>query len=854
MRGYADEQMLEHVQKLVKNGFAVHLLKPKSKAPMLPEWSIVPKLTYKQLVQQYKAGMNLGVRTGKWSKIMDRWYLHIMDLDIRNADLVDEAREELESYLPDYAEYPCVLSGSGGESRHYYFLSPKPLRSTKLAHSDTFEMVYSKALKREVKKWDWEISLLGTGAQAVIPPSIHDVSDKPYIWLVPFDFIDLAIGDGPIIDDDTAALLGADGDDGDFDKDDPRYQPLGLDLDDIEEVLRKLPVDDWIEDREGWYRMGMAIHHETGGSKEGFDLWNKYSKRSKKFDIKNSKGRWKSFKNRRRPFRMASLQSVARDVDLDAALDDDIFENLDDDMDLESTKPKKSLADELLGELDSEIEFEDLSEIPDIDDDYVGTKRDQKIKKAKVESELGKKVPAKIARMNKTHFVVRIKSKTLVGIEYDDGSVEFASPTEVNNWYENDRVSTEKSTIPLSKAWLQHPQRRQFSQGVVFDPKNKNPNVYNLWRGWSVDEGDPKDCPLFLKHCKEIICRGDETCFRYLMGWLAHMVQFPEDKPGVAVAIRGRKGAGKDTIAVYFSKILKHHCMMISQKEHLIGRFNDHQKNLMFLHVEEGYWAGSKQDEGPLKSIITSPTVTIEPKGVNAFQINSVMRILMTSNEDWIVPASGPDERRYFVVDADDAYCRSGRLGKDAKVRKAYFDALRDERENGGPQALLAYLKDYDLTEFDVRDPPQTAALDEQKLAGLKNVDRWWADQLMDGELEFNTLQLSASRYQDWQSESVQAESEQIFEEYEQWFDKQRHQGERCSKEKLFLRLKQLTDDGMGKDRRVVNGKRTYITQIPALRECRKAFDKFEGTKLDWKRYGMSEGPPLKLNVSDDEI
>lgn len=845
--------MLEHVKKLVKYGFAVHLLKAKSKAPANNEWSTIPVLTYAQLTQQYKAGMNLGVRTGKWSKVCG-YYLHIMDFDIRKRDLVDEAREELITFLPDYLEYPTVMSGSGGESRHYYFLSPKPLRSIKLAHSDTFEMVYNKDLKRDVKKWDWEISLLGTGAQAVIPPSIHPDTGKPYVWLTQFDFADILVGDGPTIDDDTAALLGAGGDDEEYDKNDPRYAPIGLDIDDIEEIIKKLPVDDWVEDREGWYRMGMAIHHETGGSKEGFELWNKYSKQSKKFDVKNSKERWKSFKNRRRPFRMASLQSVARDVDLDAALDDDQFENLEDDMNLDA--PKKSRADDLLGEVDTGLIFEDLTEIPDIDDEYVGTKRDQKIKKAKVETELGKKVPAKIARMNKTHFVVRIKSKTVIGTEFKDGSVEFGSVTDFNNYYENDRVASEKSTIPLSKAWLQHPQRRNYSQGVVFEPKNEDPDFYNLWRGWSVEPDDTKSCKLFLKHCKEIICRGDEACFRYLMGWLAHMVQFPEEKPGVAAVVRGKKGAGKDTIAVYFARILKHHYMMVSQAEHLTGRFNDHQKNLMFLHVEEGYWAGSKQGEGPLKSIITSPTITIEPKGVNAFQINSVLRIYMTSNETWVVPASGSDERRYFVVDADDAYCRDGRLGKQPGVRKAYFDALKHERDNGGPQALLAYLMEYDITDFDVREPPDTAALDEQKLAGLKNVERWWADQLMEGELSFDIMQLSNSHYYSWTREPVMAVTTTIYDEYEAWFRKQRYHGDLLSPIQFFKKLHDLTGGKLERSRRLVNGERRYTTEIPTIKECRKQFDKAYGTKLDWKMYEIAESDPLFIDdmATEDEV
>src|SRR5690606_41414221 len=32
--------------------------------------------------------------------------------------------------------------------------------------------------------------------------------------------------------------------------------------------------------RDDWYRVGMAIHHETGGSEAGFKLWHDWSSRS----------------------------------------------------------------------------------------------------------------------------------------------------------------------------------------------------------------------------------------------------------------------------------------------------------------------------------------------------------------------------------------------------------------------------------------------------------------------------------------------------------------------------------------------------------------------------------------------
>lgn len=42
--------------------------------------------------------------------------------------------------------------------------------------------------------------------------------------------------------------------------------------------------------------------------------------------------------------------------------------------------------------------------------------------------------------------------------------------------------------------------------------------------------------------------------------------------------------------------------------------------------------------------------VLIKQKGLDGFHVTSVLRLLITSNERWVVPATG-DERRYFVQD-----------------------------------------------------------------------------------------------------------------------------------------------------------------------------------------------------------
>jgi hypothetical protein len=82
---------------------------------------------------------------------------------------------------------------------------------------------------------------------------------------------------------------------------------------------------------------------------------------------------------------------------------------------------------------------------------------------------------------------------------------------------------------------------------------------------------------------------------------------------------------------------------------------------------------------------------------VDKFQIPSVLRIMLTSNDAWMVPAT-KDERRYAVFNVASTH----------KDDHAYFKAIADQMAAGGYGAFLHYLQALDLTGFEVRKIPQT--------------------------------------------------------------------------------------------------------------------------------------------------
>ena len=114
----------------------------------------------------------------------------------------------------------------------------------------------------------------------------------------------------------------------------------------------------------------------------------------------------------------------------------------------------------------------------------------------------------------------------------------------------------------------------------------------------------------------------------------------------------------------------------------------------------------------------------LEFKGVDPIRVKNFIRLFVTGNPDWMVPA-GFKERRWAVFD----------MGEDHMQDHDYFAAIDHEMDNGGREALLHYLLNFDLTQVHLRTIPRTAALLDQQMESMTPEQAWWFDTLMRGRL-----------------------------------------------------------------------------------------------------------------------
>jgi hypothetical protein len=434
-----------------------------------------------------------------------------------------------------------------------------------------------------------------------------------------------------------------------------------------------------------------------------------------------------------------------------------------------------------------------------------------------------------VNRLNEKYAVARHGGEVLIVVE-DGDEVNFILPSDLHLWHANDKV---KHTVKgkdkdkeiwtiATKSWLESTRRRQYTK-IVFDPRDTNRDHYNLWRGFSVKPNPEGSCAKFLAHVKDNICAGSDEYYNWVIGFLAHLVQRPWEKPGVAIALRGREGTGKGYFAKVVGDLICQHYVVVSHSTHITGRFNSHLKRAMLVFVDEGFWAGDKSGEGALKHLITDVDVLIEGKHKDAIMLKSMHRFIIASNENWVVPA-GFDARRWFVLDV-----LATHMGD-----RSYFNAIEEELSNGGLGALMHLLMTFDLGTVDLFTAPKTAALLQQKESSLDLMSMFWLDALKQGYLRYS--QNNDGDIRDTSGWPAQIYKDGLFSAYAVWAREHnvRSRLESSSGFHRWFKQKNLlpgsTEQRPGDDSTI---RKRHIT-LPPLAQCRDAWDALTGQPADW--------------------
>lgn len=253
-------------------------------------------------------------------------------------------------------------------------------------------------------------------------------------------------------------------------------------------------------------------------------------------------------------------------------------------------------------------------------------------------------------------------------------------------------ITTMKGKVPISAVFLNSMQRTVVDR-LSIDPKKgkiyeEGPDkIANVWTGWGIEPWEgyvtDEDVEPVTRYLKEVVCSHDEKLYNWVVSWMADIFQHPASKPGTALVMVGRQGAGKSVLA---EKILRPiigdaHSVKVGSVERLTSRFNSHMGGKLLIQGEEVISSKRRVDADMLKDAITSRKRNIELKGRDAFEMADFARYLFTSNHRDEAVSIEADDRRYTIVEVSPKYSHASKTPREEKLK--FWRELHDFLEVG---------------------------------------------------------------------------------------------------------------------------------------------------------------------------
>lgn len=348
--------------------------------------------------------------------------------------------------------------------------------------------------------------------------------------------------------------------------------------------------------------------------------------------------------------------------------------------------------------------------------------------------------------------------------------------------------------------------------GVSFDPLNRDRSRLNLWVGPAVI-GKAAGWPTLDGFLREVICDADQQLYEYLLDYLAHMLQSPEDKPGVMPVFLGGQGIGKGTFFRLLRRIWAYSILEVSDVEQVLGRFNAALERSYVVVMDEALFKGDRRLTERLKALVTEPYLRVEEKMQPSRETASYHRFFAASNSEHFLHISNDDRRLVFFRVSDHHQ-------NDFEYFRQVRSAIDGDLEISG---FVSHLLARDISCFQVRKRPQTREHGEQKILSLSGIPRQWHQWLERGKLgciawpNDKTIFVGTTTLA-----SEIAESDPTIQKYEPLTDKRIRDAIRlCCPSAISVR-------------RLVGGSQLRGLELPALGVARSEFEQYLGAPAEW--------------------
>ena len=197
---------------------------------------------------------------------------------------------------------------------------------------------------------------------------------------------------------------------------------------------------------------------------------------------------------------------------------------------------------------------------------------------------------------------------------------------------------------------------------IDFDPSPNAPkNIFNLWRGYFITKQTAKasdKADALMEHIRASWCDSNDIYFEYTLNWMAWILQFPERKIGVMMALASSQGTGKGIVLEILAYIMdgdkeEGYYGQYSSMESITGSYSYGLEGKILINLDEAFWGGDKKLEGQMKNLITEKKQEIKKKFCSPYFIKNTTAFIVTTNNDRYVGIT-EDDRRHFCLRVTD--------------------------------------------------------------------------------------------------------------------------------------------------------------------------------------------------------
>jgi len=241
---------------------------------------------------------------------------------------------------------------------------------------------------------------------------------------------------------------------------------------------------------------------------------------------------------------------------------------------------------------------------------------------------------------------------------------------------------------PFLPIWLKDRKRRKY-KGISWCPKITNDkDYYNSFSGFKSEEVEEIDMELvnpFIDHWK-LLCNGEKEVLDYVLKFLSHMIQKPEELPQVALLFQGLQGTGKDIATTQLGNMIGHSLVKKEEKcENIFGTFNGCLENKLVLQINEISGANGFKHKESFKDLITAENLNIRKMRTDVFETKNYLRCFLFSNNLTPIQIT-QDDRRYIVI-------KTG----NPQTKKYYKDLVKHYNNKNVNNHIYTFLKRMDI-------------------------------------------------------------------------------------------------------------------------------------------------------------